>query len=204
MSISRSSPSRIQARQPTGLARSVVPANVGRKVHPQRAGEADARSPKDYLTAGPSCSEAGTIVRFRAPLRTGGMSVSGTEPDVRSRGWSRGLLPPNTDSRSLPIIAIPGCHLPSRPVPPQSCRRDERPGYSRVTAICNGIRDNVDYVGGVSDKLTSAFDTATERAGVCRDFAHLAISFCRARGIPARYVSAYAWKLDPRGLPSGS
>ena len=73
----------------------------------------------------------------------------------------------------------------------------ERPGYSRVTAICNWIHDNVDYVGGVSDELTSAFDTATERAGVCRDFAHLAISFCRALGIPARYVSAYAWKLDP-------
>lgn len=73
----------------------------------------------------------------------------------------------------------------------------ERPGYSRVMAICNWIHDNVDYMGGVSDELTSAFDTATERAGVCRDFAHLAISFCRALGIPARYVSAYAWKLEP-------
>lgn len=73
----------------------------------------------------------------------------------------------------------------------------ERPGYSRVTGICNWIHDNVDYVGGISDELTSAFDTATERAGVCRDFAHLAISFCRALGIPARYASAYAWQLDP-------
>lgn len=73
----------------------------------------------------------------------------------------------------------------------------ERPGYNRVTAICNWIHDNVDYVGGVSDEMTSAFDTATERAGVCRDFAHLAISFCRALGIPARYASAYAWQLDP-------
>lgn len=73
----------------------------------------------------------------------------------------------------------------------------EPKGYRRVNAICNWIHDNVDYVGGVSDELTSAFDTATERAGVCRDFAHLAISFCRALGIPARYASAYAWKLDP-------
>ena len=74
---------------------------------------------------------------------------------------------------------------------------DEAPGYARVNAICNWIYDNVDYIGGVSDELTSAFDTATERAGVCRDFAHLAIAFCRALGIPARYVSAYAWRLDP-------
>lgn len=70
-------------------------------------------------------------------------------------------------------------------------------GYRRVNAICNWIHDNVDYVGGVSDELTSAFDTATERAGVCRDFSHLAVALCRALGIPARYVSAYAWKLDP-------
>ena len=74
---------------------------------------------------------------------------------------------------------------------------NETPGYSRVTAICNWIHDNVDYVGGASDELTSAIDTATERAGVCRDFSHLAISFCRALGIPARYASAYAWQLDP-------
>ena len=70
-------------------------------------------------------------------------------------------------------------------------------GYRRVNDICNWIHDNVDYEGGVSDELTSAFDTVTVRAGVCRDFAHLAIALCRAVGIPARYVSAYAYKLAP-------
>jgi transglutaminase-like putative cysteine protease len=71
------------------------------------------------------------------------------------------------------------------------------PGHQRVTAICNWIRDNVDYVSGASDELTSAYDTVVQRAGVCRDFAHLGIAFCRALGIPARYVSAYAWRLQP-------
>ncbi len=71
------------------------------------------------------------------------------------------------------------------------------PAYARVNAICNWIHDNVDYVGGISDEMTSAFDTATQRAGVCRDFAHLAIALCRALGIPARYVSAYAHRLSP-------
>ena len=74
---------------------------------------------------------------------------------------------------------------------------NEPAGYRRVNAICNWIHDNVDYVGGISDEMTSAFDTATQRAGVCRDFAHLAIALCRALGIPARYVSAYAYRLDP-------
>lgn len=71
------------------------------------------------------------------------------------------------------------------------------PGYATVNGICNWIHDYVKYEGGVSDALTSAFDTVTQRAGVCRDFSHLAISLCRTLGIPARYVSAYASQLDP-------
>jgi transglutaminase-like putative cysteine protease len=71
------------------------------------------------------------------------------------------------------------------------------PGYQRVVAICNWIHDNVDYVSGASDASTSAYDTVSQRAGVCRDFAHLGIAVCRALGIPARYVSAYAWRLEP-------
>lgn len=74
---------------------------------------------------------------------------------------------------------------------------DLAPGHQRVTGLCNWIRDNVDYVLGSSDALTSAFDTVTQRVGVCRDFAHLGIALCRALGIPARYVSAYAWQLQP-------
>jgi transglutaminase-like putative cysteine protease len=70
-------------------------------------------------------------------------------------------------------------------------------GHQRVAAICNWIHDNVDYVSGASDALTAAYDTIVHRAGVCRDFAHLGIAFCRALGIPARYVSAYAWRLEP-------
>jgi transglutaminase-like putative cysteine protease len=70
-------------------------------------------------------------------------------------------------------------------------------GYRRVEAICDWIHGHVDYESGASDASTSAVDTVAQRAGVCRDFAHLAIALCRASGIPARYVSAYAWRLDP-------
>lgn len=71
------------------------------------------------------------------------------------------------------------------------------PGHGRVTAICNWICEHVEYRWGSSDAMTSAADTLLDRQGVCRDFAHLAIALCRALGIPARYVSAYAWRLDP-------
>ena len=72
------------------------------------------------------------------------------------------------------------------------------PGFARVTEICNWIYEEVDYLIGSSDTSTMAADTFATRAGVCRDFAHLGITFCRALGIPARFVSCYAWQLHPQ------
>lgn len=72
------------------------------------------------------------------------------------------------------------------------------PGFGRVTEICNWIHEEVDYLFGTSDTTTTAADTFAMRAGVCRDFAHLGITFCRALGIPARFVSCYAWQLEPQ------
>lgn len=70
-------------------------------------------------------------------------------------------------------------------------------GGARVHAVLAWIRQHISYVGGVSDAETTAERSFVDRAGVCRDFSHLGISFCRALNIPARIVSAYAWKLDP-------
>ena len=70
-------------------------------------------------------------------------------------------------------------------------------GGDRVEAILSWIGSHVDYVAGVSDAATTALDTFVDRAGVCRDFTHLAISLCRASQVPARAVSAYGWQLQP-------
>ena len=71
------------------------------------------------------------------------------------------------------------------------------PGYGRVLAICDYINRNVTYRSGSSDSMTSACDTIIEREGVCRDFAHLGIALCRALNIPARFVTGYAYGLNP-------
>lgn len=70
-------------------------------------------------------------------------------------------------------------------------------GHERVARICNWIYERTAYRPGSSDAMTSAIETVIDRAGVCRDFAHLGIAMCRALGIPARFVSCYAWQLDP-------
>lgn len=72
----------------------------------------------------------------------------------------------------------------------------EKP-HDKVVAIADWIHDNVEYVRGSTDSSTSAYDTVTQRVGVCRDFAHLGIALCRALNIPARYFTGYAYALEP-------
>lgn len=68
-------------------------------------------------------------------------------------------------------------------------------GHERVAGICNWIYNQIDYQPAITDAHTSAVECLTLRAGVCRDFAHLGVTFCRAMGIPARYASGYAYQL---------
>jgi len=69
--------------------------------------------------------------------------------------------------------------------------------YTRVQKICEWIRNNIEYRIGTSTPTTTAVDVLNAKAGVCRDFAHLAIAFCRALNIPARFVTAYARYREP-------
>jgi transglutaminase-like putative cysteine protease len=69
--------------------------------------------------------------------------------------------------------------------------------HDKVVRITEWIHENVDYLPGSTNATTSAYDTVTQRAGVCRDFAHLGIALCRALNIPARYFTGYAYQLQP-------
>ncbi len=119
---------------------------------------------------------------------------------------ARRLLPPSAVqvSRSdLPLAVLPYL-LPSRFCPSdlflRFAAREFGPhgdGVARVMAVADWIAAHVDYVAGVSTAESDAAHTFTLRAGVCRDFAHLGITLCRALGIPARAVSCYAVDLDP-------
>jgi transglutaminase-like putative cysteine protease len=69
--------------------------------------------------------------------------------------------------------------------------------WLQVSALTEWIYNNVEYLSGSTNWQTSAYDTVTEQAGVCRDFAHLGIALCRALTIPARYFTGYAYQLKP-------
>jgi transglutaminase-like putative cysteine protease len=63
-------------------------------------------------------------------------------------------------------------------------------GWARVQAMCDWIHANIAYESG-STPSTSGYEVYQQRRGVCRDFAHIGVMFCRAMNIPARYVSGY-------------
>ncbi|ESQ89018.1 transglutaminase [Asticcacaulis sp. AC460] len=108
-----------------------------------------------------------------------------------------------TSVADLPLDIMPFL-LPSRFVPSDRLADFARKefgyldrGFERVTAICNWLYNNIDYRRGASNEQTTATESLILRAGVCRDFAHLGIAFCRALDIPARFVSCYAYGLQP-------
>ncbi len=76
-----------------------------------------------------------------------------------------------------------------------------KPGMQRVIAVCNWVHANITFGYQFARVTKSAFETYRERQGVCRDFAHLAITLCRALNIPARYVTGYLGDIGVPAVP---
>jgi transglutaminase-like putative cysteine protease len=72
------------------------------------------------------------------------------------------------------------------------------PGWSRVQAICDYVHDRITFGYEHARATRTAFDVFEEQHGVCRDYAHLAIAFCRCLNIPTRYCNGYVSDI---GLP---
>ena len=71
-------------------------------------------------------------------------------------------------------------------------------GWARVQAICDYVHDRIAFNYAQSRATRTAAQAFDERVGVCRDYAHLAVTFCRCLNIPARYCTGY---ISDIGLP---
>lgn len=172
------------------------------KLEQQRVLEETLRLTPDVPVESYVMPESGNrYVRFEAPA--GKLEVEYDATVELTPRYDEAGAVPEIPAGELPFEVLP--HL----YPSRYCQADRLPraaaadfgqleaGHLRVTGICNWIYEQIEYRRGTSDVHTSACDTLVDRAGVCRDFAHLGIALCRAMGIPARYASAYAWRLDP-------
>jgi len=72
------------------------------------------------------------------------------------------------------------------------------PGWARVQAICDFVHEQIEFGYENASPTKTAFQALNEKKGVCRDYAHLAITFCRCLNIPARYCTGY---LGDIGVP---
>ena len=70
-------------------------------------------------------------------------------------------------------------------------------GYDQVRSVRDWVRQNVRFALGASCATTSAVETLRDGAGVCRDFAHMMITGCRALNYPARFVTGIDYGADP-------
>ena len=75
---------------------------------------------------------------------------------------------------------------------------NEPPGWSRVQAICDFVHNHIVFDHAHARPTKTAYDAWMEKTGVCRDYAHLALTFCRCMNIPARYCTGY---LGDIGVP---
>jgi transglutaminase-like putative cysteine protease len=75
---------------------------------------------------------------------------------------------------------------------------DTAPGWPRVQAICDWVNEHITFGYQYANPTKSAFEVYGDGKGVCRDFNHLAVTFCRCLNIPARYVTGY---LGDIGVP---
>jgi len=113
------------------------------------------------------------------------------------------------DLREVPIAELPASVL-SYIYPSRYCQSDRlmsvahaefgsmAQGYGRVEAIREWVQKRTKFQIGSSNPGTSALETYECATGVCRDFAHLAVAFCRCMNIPARYCAGY---LGDIGVP---
>jgi len=72
------------------------------------------------------------------------------------------------------------------------------PGWARVQAICDYVHHHITFGYEHARATKTAWEAFEEGTGVCRDYAHLAIAFCRCMNIPARYCTGY---LGDIGIP---
>ncbi|GJE80939.1 transglutaminase-like domain-containing protein [Methylorubrum thiocyanatum] len=176
-------------------------------VHPSRQG--DLRSP-ETITFDPPIPQRQTIDAFgnvctRIVAPPGRLTIS-ADLLVADSGRPDEVAP---EARQIPVEALPDdvmvylmasryCDTDKLTAIAWELFGQTPEGWARVQAIVDYVHRRIRFDYQLADSTRSAFDGYHQQVGVCRDFAHLAIAFCRCMNIPARYCTGY---LGDIGVP---
>ena len=189
-----------KAEQPTPMVMML-------SIHPSRSADIvgqETITSNPYVPIGLYRDSFGNVCgRLVAPA--GGVTLKGN-----ARVYDSGLLDAVAPyAQQLPIDQLPDDVLLYL-MPSRYCETDKltdiawslfsatQPGWARVQAIVDFVHHHVTFGYAHASFMKSAHDVYEQRAGVCRDFAHLALTFCRCMNIPARYCTGY---LGDIGVP---
>jgi transglutaminase-like putative cysteine protease len=179
-------------------------------VHPTRA--ADLLEPDELETnAGVTKNEyvdsfGNRCTRLVAPtgelqLRGSTLIVDSGKPDVAGEGAAEHPVAELPTETLQFLLASRYCEVDLLSPVAHDLFGGIEPGWPRVQAICGWVHWKVEFGYQFARPTKTALDVYTERRGVCRDFQHLAITFCRAMNIPARYATGYlgdiGWYVPP-------
>jgi transglutaminase-like putative cysteine protease len=126
------------------------------------------------------------------------------------------------DSGAPDPVSPGACQVPVEELPPEALRYllasrycevdrllddagalfgNSPPGWARVQAVCDWVQTNVTFGYHFANPTKTALDVYADRTGVCRDFQHLAVTFCRCLNIPARYATGYLGDIGVPNVP---
>ena len=121
------------------------------------------------------------------------------QPDATTRQHEPGDLPVN----ALPfLLGSRYCEVDRLSAVAWDLFGKTPPGYARVQAVNDWVHRAIEFGYRHARPNKTALDVYTERRGVCRDYMHLAITFCRALGIPARYATGYLSDINAAPDPT--
>ena len=182
-------------------------------VHYSRAGDLEW---PDHLITGPSVPVTGYrdafgnwCSRIMAPA---GEFVLSTDAIIRDTGLPDPVVP---GAEQLPVELLPhdtieyllGSRYCDTDVLSNEAWRlfqGTIPGWSRVQAICDFVHNHIRFDYMAARATRTASEALAEGTGVCRDYTHLAIAFCRCMNIPARYCTGYLGDIGtPKPWPAG-
>ncbi|KQM90007.1 transglutaminase [Sphingomonas sp. Leaf22] len=176
-------------------------------VHPSR--HHDLRTPHRITTV-PEVALRDYVDAFgnictRVSVPPGGLTLScdfviedSGEPDVQSPGAIQHDIADLPHDVLVYLLGSRYCETDRLSETAWSLFGDVPPGWGRVEAIVAFTHDHVEFGYHHARPTKTAWDTHQEQQGVCRDFAHLAITLCRCMNIPARYCTGY---LGDIGVP---
>ena len=143
------------------------------------------------------------IIRLVAPggklaMWSDGLIEANDAPDFQNPSAGQLPIPDLPDEVLQFLVASRYCDSDNLMNDAWRLFKDVPEGWQRVQAITDYVHANVTFGYQFGRANKTASETFREKSGVCRDFAHLAISLCRAMNIPARYASGY---LGDIGVP---